>query len=291
MSDHSSNGIVQNLILVRLLATGKKGQTPSQMKKALGPVLRQIVTEADIAEVVEDATTALTEAAKLQQVRGTRTAVCLTEDGRKKAYAYLGVESLPATIRWDTLKNTYLVARALGVSLRTPKEKEKFQQKGRLEALVLKNRLNLALAEFPTLPQAFGALVGARRSGIPGLREALLERMIREEGSEGPVAAPAIDLKAFADTVLKIARECTSGRFGPDKVFISHVWRQFRRSCPEYEMTEQAFKKHLADANREDLLALSQADLVEAMDPRDVSESETVYLNARFHFVRTDRST
>ncbi len=286
MSDHSSKGIVQDLILVRLLAAGKKGQTPSQMKKALAPLLGHVLTGGSVEAALKDATGALVQTRMVQKVPRGKTAVCLTMDGRKKACAYLGVESLPATIRWQTLKDTYLVARALGISLKTVKEKEKFQQKGRLEALVLKKRFGLPLAEFPTLPQAFGALVGARRSGVLGLREALLERMIREEEPEGPVAAPAIDLKAFADTVVKIARECTTGRFGPDKVFISHVWQVFRGSRPEWNLSEAEFKTQVSEANHQGLLTLSRADLVQAMDPEDVANSETRYRLATFHFIR-----
>ena len=49
-----------------------------------------------------------------------------------------------------------------------------------------------------------------------------------------------------------------------------------------------AFKQRLVEANSKGLLRLSRADLVSAMDPELVAESETRYLNARFHFVRLD---
>lgn len=45
------------------------------------------------------------------------------------------------------------------------------------------------------------------------------------------------------------------------------------------------FKARLVEANRDGLLTLSRADLVEVMDPARVTESETHYLNATFHFV------
>ena len=51
-------------------------------------------------------------------------------------------------------------------------------------------------------------------------------------------------------------------------------------------MNENEFKRQLAEANRAGLLALSRADLVEAMTPEDVRSSETPYLNATFHFVQ-----
>jgi hypothetical protein len=49
------------------------------------------------------------------------------------------------------------------------------------------------------------------------------------------------------------------------------------------------FKNRLVEANQQGLLHLSKADLPEAMDPNDVRESETPYLNAVFHFVLIDR--
>ena len=51
-------------------------------------------------------------------------------------------------------------------------------------------------------------------------------------------------------------------------------------------MDLDAFKERLAEANNARLLDLSRADLVQAMDPEDVRESEVHYLNATFHFVR-----
>ena len=45
----------------------------------------------------------------------------------------------------------------------------------------------------------------------------------------------------------------------------------------------------LVEANRADLLTLSRADLVQVMDPADVRESETTYLNAVFHFVLVEK--
>jgi hypothetical protein len=45
------------------------------------------------------------------------------------------------------------------------------------------------------------------------------------------------------------------------------------------------FKQRLAEANNARLLDLSRADMVEAMDPEEVSLSEVDYLGARYHFV------
>jgi hypothetical protein len=46
--------------------------------------------------------------------------------------------------------------------------------------------------------------------------------------------------------------------------------------------------ERLVEANHAGLLHLSRADLVQAMDPADVRESEASYLGAPFHFIRIE---
>lgn len=75
------------------------------------------------------------------------------------------------------------------------------------------------------------------------------------------------------------------GRFGPDKVYISAIWRQVQRDLRLTGMTLPEFKKQLIIANREGRLALARADLVGAMDANEVAESEIESLGATFHFV------
>ncbi|MDI1480394.1 hypothetical protein [Polyangium sp. y55x31] len=90
---------------------------------------------------------------------------------------------------------------------------------------------------------------------------------------------------AFAKQVLAAARASKTGRFGSGKVFISHVLQQLEHDGFRVG-NEEAFKARLVSAHRQQLLSLSRADLVEAMDPKDVDASETAYLSATFHFVR-----
>ncbi|MBP3955068.1 hypothetical protein J8F10_07215 [Gemmata sp. G18] len=100
-----------------------------------------------------------------------------------------------------------------------------------------------------------------------------------------PVIDEPFDLEMFANTVKSVARTCPTGRFGDNKVFISHVWKQL---CDEPRFAAlgfDGFKAKLIEANRADLLTLSRADLVQLMDPADVRASETTYLTATFHFI------
>lgn len=94
------------------------------------------------------------------------------------------------------------------------------------------------------------------------------------------------DLPTFAATVRALASKSPAGdRFHDNKVFIAPLWRaaQEEPSFPRLSLAE--FKKRMVEANSQDLLHLSRADLVSAMDPQLVAESETEYLNATFHFV------
>ncbi len=63
------------------------------------------------------------------------------------------------------------------------------------------------------------------------------------------------------------------GRYG-DKVFIAALWRRLENDPRFRGMTIQQFKRTLLDAQRERLLNLARADLVGAMDPQEVTQSE-----------------
>ena len=143
--------------------------------------------------------------------------------------------------------------------------------------------------------------VGARRDEPKELRDAVLRNWIdRDENSPAPakpvampyqspshpLAPPAFDLPSFASHVKSAARDCPTGRFGDNKVFIAHVWKALQANPAFGTMELATFKERLAEANNARLIDLSRADLVQAMDPDDVRQSEVHYLNATFHFVR-----
>jgi hypothetical protein len=108
------------------------------------------------------------------------------------------------------------------------------------------------------------------------------------EDKEPELEVPPVsvfDLARFSERVEDAARASETGRFGGNKVFISHVWRKLRSEGDYTDMPEAEFKKHLTQANHAGLLRLSRADLVEAMNPEDVESSVTRYHDAAFHFV------
>jgi hypothetical protein len=97
------------------------------------------------------------------------------------------------------------------------------------------------------------------------------------------------DLSHFAERVKELARSSPTGRFGDNKVFLSHIWQQYQSAADGNGMTRDRFNQLLVEANRHNLLTLSRADLVSAMNPDDVRSSELRWENSTFHFIRTDR--
>jgi hypothetical protein len=68
-------------------------------------------------------------------------------------------------------------------------------------------------------------------------------------------------------------------------VFVSALWHRIERDNRLPDLSLDRFKSWLVTANREQLLDLARADLVGAMDPKLVKDSEIQDLGATFHFV------
>jgi hypothetical protein len=132
--------------------------------------------------------------------------------------------------------------------------------------------------------------VGARQNTASELGSAVLRSWV-DRSETGAESRPAsIALEDFARLVTRAARESPSGWFGDAKVFISHVRRALRDDPAFRGVDDATFKDRLVEAHRARLIELGRADLVEAMDPADVRESATPYLNAVYHFVRTEEA-
>ncbi len=90
---------------------------------------------------------------------------------------------------------------------------------------------------------------------------------------------------SFTEDVRRAARSAQHGVFGGRKVFISAVWDELRRTKHWSTLSIPDFKRRLLDAQRAGGLELARADLVAAMDPRLVADSETLADGASFHFI------
>jgi len=91
------------------------------------------------------------------------------------------------------------------------------------------------------------------------------------------------DLHAFAAKALAVAKSPQSKKYYEEHVFISSVKD---RGFPRMERSK--FDAMLIEAHQSRLLRLSRADLVGAMDPELVRQSEVRFQSAEFHFIVID---
>lgn len=128
---------------------------------------------------------------------------------------------------------------------------------------------------------------GVTATDVGSLRRLLIRDGLATRPARRPEPVEPFDLPVFANTVLRLARDSRpEDRFHDNKVFIAPLWRACQGEPAFPRLTLPEFKRRLVEANARHLLHLSRADFVQAMDPALVAESETVYLNATFHFVR-----
>lgn len=130
--------------------------------------------------------------------------------------------------------------------------------------------------------------IDARQANPAGLGEAAVRRWVESSGIRAAAAADVTTLEEFARRVQDAARGSATGWFGRGKVFIGHVWRGLRFDDAVRGINFDEFKGRLIEAHNARLIELGRGDLVEAMDPADVRESATPFLNAVYHFVRVE---
>lgn len=130
-------------------------------------------------------------------------------------------------------------------------------------------------------------LASAKNTGIdmrqPGAFEKLCALVVQSK--KLPSAAKPDKPGAFSRTVLRAVKDVPpSGRFGQRKVFISEAFQKYKRHGGTVPNLLE-FQRILGHANRKGELQLVRADLVGAMDPDKVRDSEMQYLNATYHFI------
>ncbi|WP_437950752.1 hypothetical protein WME98_08010 [Sorangium sp. So ce296] len=221
--------------------------------------LRRVATAEGLAAVVLEKHYQLQDAG--------RSELTLAQVGNAVAWRELNVESTaPFTLKAVL---TYILRKTVDVS-ETPKD-----SKAALRTLA-------------------SSVMNVNRGDAP-IRAALVRRWMTEGDTEAvmPTAAPVVEappmtLQSFSQRALAAARSSTTGRWGDQKVFVSHVWNEYQRRDGGSTGDLDAFKQMLVRANQAGFLSLSRADLVEEMDPADVQRSEIASLGATFHFVRLD---
>lgn len=254
----------------------------------------------------------------------------LTDEGRRRALAFLQIDEPPARLNWTALQSAYLLPLAMNARPGSH-EAERLKKAPALKLAVIARSKGLSLPPGAKAKQALAALawkligvesgadftaenviqqlafrqkparkltadqvaaalaaaaVGARTKAPAELRSAAITTWLLSPGGR-ETARDGASLAAFAERVAEAARRIPAARrFGENKTFISHVWRELASEVDFDGFPLDRFKRRLVEANREGLVRLSRADLVEAMDPADVEDSATAYENAIFHFIR-----
>lgn len=141
------------VVLSRLLTGGAKGATSTQLCKDVEPLLGS-------AEALERAAAELSASGLVVREQKSKAGrVSLTDAGRVRVLAALGLEALPPKTTWAKLKTNHLAARALGLGPADGEAARRFGTKGGFEAVLLKARYGLPLADVPTARQASDALL------------------------------------------------------------------------------------------------------------------------------------
>lgn len=169
------------------------------------------------------------------------------------------------------------------LSLEELRKKLLARELGLPERRSAKELWNIEIAKLSDAPKADASVV----------LDALVRRWLRAETS-----APAHDVEArdtpppaealgrFVRRVQQAADSPEARHFGPEKVFIGSVWQALAAEPDMARLGENGFKRLLVEAHRQGSLVLAPADLVAAMDPRDVRASETKHHNATYHFIQ-----
>lgn len=327
--------ILEDLILVRMLAPGKVGLTVAKIKTDLATLVSQGSSSSTWGPDFDHAYSSLLEKRFIvEELRpGKRgKAVVLADYGRQLAVGYLGISELPSATTWSEIKNFWLIAKSLNLSGPAQAVKSRIKSAALLQAAVVAKEYCSGLSFLNSQPKqiwdalywkclgvetgkpftlkaiqehllrnltgveglsklndlkavAAASALKARRKDLSELRRALLRQLT--------VVVPGSDQNidktgsvAFVESVRKAAQQCEIGPLGGGKVFISHVWRKMQELFPEHHCPLQQFKQKLVELNRKSLVELCRADLIEAMDGQDISESLLNDMGSEFHFIR-----
>jgi hypothetical protein len=158
----------------------------------------------------------------------------------------------------------------------------------------LAGRADVTVSEEAAATAYADLMVALGRAGVP---------VFSHRNGAGPRNAKRrtggdVDLPTFVEAVRSLANHIepdptpsgsARGRFGERKVFIAAI-RRALRATDFARLPRAAVDELLLRAHREGLLQFARADLVAAMDPDEVRDSEVTHpTGARFHFVVVER--
>src|SRR5690606_1679430 len=98
----------ERLLLARLLVPAKRPPTPASVKKQLAPFFSHRLTSGEWNELFESAVGSLAHAGL-----ATAKPLSLTDAGRSRALKTIGMQKVPPSLRWSTVKDAWLTPLAL----------------------------------------------------------------------------------------------------------------------------------------------------------------------------------
>lgn len=309
---------LEELVLGRVWTAPKRGISRREVTRALAPWVAQVFTPAEWSAACASVIEVLLARGELLDKP-----LRLSATGASRILAVLGLSGKPPSLNWRSFQQSLLVSHALGLPPAAAKSvrrrehlaahlvsqkhglglPEKATMSRAVDAIVARElglepgeRVTLSKVRARMISRVLGARsrgkpsriemqLAAHAAGAPRADAVALRRAVVRRWLSSPAAAPSPELDVFARAVLDAAQRRDAKRFGDDEVFIASAWDGLRES-PRWRLLDlDAFKHKLVEANRAGLIRLNRADLVGAMDPAELSRSETHYLNATFHFV------
>jgi hypothetical protein len=256
--------------LCLLRAGCSDGLTATTFKTDIKPLLAYRMGPGELRQAEKDARALLEARGMVLRPPRSRTRLELSETGRGEAADLIGLKSWPAKDpSWAKLVFGALAARGLGL---TTMEYGKLTRVEALRREILRRLCGrqslptrLAATDIRQASEAVGSLRNdkselQRRLALRGAKALRLARMLDDTG-------------AFADEVLRIARELETGRVGRDLVFVNHVWRAFLTAHPESNLDLPRFKDRLREAWRARKMPLAIANVLDPQLFSDVLES------------------
>jgi hypothetical protein len=209
----------------------------------------------------------------------------LTPEGQRRLDAEFG--PLPKA-SWTELRDRFLIPRCVsrpGQSIIAElKSFPALRNALALEAVGLEYRPRTTVAA--ALNRIAAKASGAARSDKSAIQTGVVRRWLQPTSQLEANSSAPFNLEQFVHDVRSAATHATAGRWDGAKVFVNQVWRQLLAEGNGGGLDFDSFKAYLLEANRRGLLHLSRADLVSAMPPEDVRESEIPSFGDVFHFIQ-----
>jgi hypothetical protein len=153
-----------DLLLLRLLPQTRKPLVRSKVREALDPFLPGRLSAEAFNDLVDQARSDGLLANGLR----------LTDAGRARALAILGLDAMPPRLQWRTIQSRYLTPLALGLPVPTPGEKSLSGDQIKVQAMA--RQLGLSVRRTASVQNLMTALVG-KDLGFPD--ETDWKRMLR----------------------------------------------------------------------------------------------------------------